>query len=835
MLKTVCRLLSVRLAQRNRQAGCRMRMPPLSVLVLLAAASLVRAAEQLPGTTPPAPTEVAIPVTQIAEQAERTDSAVRAIRARLTPDPTIAQITRSLPATGAQIEQLDHDSAAQLAAGLTPPSLDDLRRQWSQIKDQLADWSQTVSARTQSVEEDLERLRELEEAWARTEAATHRKGFPDALREPIRTAQASIHETQTAANAQRDALLALLGRMSSMQTQVSEAFAQIDLAEQQMRRGLFTADAPVLWRAASDPSQGDTTAAAARAGLLRNQRLLSAFLHQQARPLVLHGMVLVVLLATTLSLSHRGRRSDVVDDMSPSVAAVLTRPISAALVLTLLFGAVLYPYAPVFVASLLGTLAIAPMMRLFRGPTAPQVRLAMLSLAVLLLISTLRRFLPPFVPLARLVLIAESFVSIMAIGVILRRARFAGMDLVGEWRRVIRAGVWSMLALLILSVAANLDGNVTLAILLTDGILGTAIAALAFLVASRILEALVTQIIASETAQRLRSVARYAKALRQRCIRIIHVLMVVLWGSITLKLFGLFSDTVTAVSDALAARWTIGQVSLSLADILTVVLTLWVSFFIARVIRVVLEQDVLPRMSLPRGVPAAISVGVNYAILLIGVVFALSAAGVDPARVTLIAGALGVGIGFGLQTIVNNFVSGLILLFERPIRIGDLISFGDVSGQVRRIGFRSCTIATPDGAEVVVPNGTLVSERVVNWTLSNSQRRIEVKVSIAPGHDPSTVIGTLEGAVKEVADLLEQPPPRAVLSALGQTSLEFTLWVWTDHQDMFAAVRSRVAVAVYDALRAAGIESPPPDGKQPAPTEERVRPPSRATDEQETR
>jgi small-conductance mechanosensitive channel len=125
-----------------------------------------------------------------------------------------------------------------------------------------------------------------------------------------------------------------------------------------------------------------------------------------------------------------------------------------------------------------------------------------------------------------------------------------------------------------------------------------------------------------------------------------------------------------------------------------------------------------------------------------------------------VAGALSVGIGFGLQNVVNNFVSGIILLFERPIRIGDRITLGTTSGQVRRIGFRSSTIATADGAEVVVPNGTLLSERVINWTLSNDQRCIEITVGVACGNDPTAVIGVLEGAVKDVSALLGEPAPR---------------------------------------------------------------------------
>ena len=114
---------------------------------------------------------------------------------------------------------------------------------------------------------------------------------------------------------------------------------------------------------------------------------------------------------------------------------------------------------------------------------------------------------------------------------------------------------------------------------------------------------------------------------------------------------------------------------------------------------------------------------------------------------------------------------------------------------------------------MVVPNAFLVSERVVNWTLSNYQRRIELKLGVAYDNEPTAVIAVLEGAVKGIPETLDHPPPRAVLTGFGASSLDFTLWVWTDHQDMFATVRSNVAIAVYDALRAAGIDIPFPQSE----------------------
>lgn len=796
------------------RVGARIGVALLSAsvaLVLVARVSPAYAVDAPPSNAPSlAPTESPIPVAQIAERAERTDNLVRSIRARLAPGEKITAIGTNLPALAKQIEELHRDSVGQLAAGLTPQALDDLRRQWLLIKDQLTNWNQVIGARTITIEQDSTTLSELDDTWSKTEEGARENEFPPALREPIRAARESIHDTQTALRAQRDTLLAFLGRISSQQSEVSEAFAQLDMAEQQMRRDLLTADAAPLWRAPLDFARTEPVAAVVRTGLERNRNLMQAFLRQQLHPLALHSIMLVLFLIATFTLSRRVRDTGAPDDFSPAIRAVLTRPISAALVLAALLGVALHPYAPIFVASLTGVLAILPMMRLFRGPSAPQVRLSLLLLALLLLASTLRRFLPPFLPVARYMLLAESIAAMVSTFLILHPARLATLELADLWRRALTLARWAILVLITVSVIANVVGNVTLAILLTDGVLGAALAAIAFLAASRVVEALITQAIRLESAQRLHSIARHSRPLRRRTLRIVRLLMVLLWASITLKLFGLFTSGLESVTDVLAARLTIGAVSLSLADILTVVLTLWVSFFIAHIVRVVLEEDALPRLSLPRGVPAAISVGVNYVILLIGCVFALSAAGVDPGRVTLIAGALGVGIGFGLQTIVNNFVSGIILLFERPIQIGDIISFGNINGQVRRIGFRSSTIATFDGAEVVVPNGTLVSEQVINWTLSNYQRRIEIQVGIAYGNDPTAVIGVLEAAVKGNPDLLEQPAPRALFASFGESSLNFTLWVWTDHQDRLGSIRSAVAIAVYDALRAAGMEIPFP-------------------------
>ena len=149
-------------------------------------------------------------------------------------------------------------------------------------------------------------------------------------------------------------------------------------------------------------------------------------------------------------------------------------------------------------------------------------------------------------------------------------------------------------------------------------------------------------------------------------------------------------------------------------------------YLLARGIRFVLREELLSRLRLSRGVPEMISTSFYYVSLLLVFLMTLAAAGVQLDKLTVLTGAFGVGVGFGMQNIIANFVSGLVLQFERPIRIGDVLEVGTITGEVQRIGIRSSLVRTFQGAEVIVPNSNLVSNQVVNWTLTEAVRRVEL-------------------------------------------------------------------------------------------------------------
>jgi small-conductance mechanosensitive channel len=238
--------------------------------------------------------------------------------------------------------------------------------------------------------------------------------------------------------------------------------------------------------------------------------------------------------------------------------------------------------------------------------------------------------------------------------------------------------------------------------------------------------------------------------------------------------------------------------------------TIWAAFVLSSFVRFVLQEDVYPRVGLPRGLPYAVSSLFHYTVVLAGFVFAVAALGFDLTRITILAGAFGVGIGIGLQNVVANFVSGLILLLERRLHVGDSVQIGDLQGEVREIGFRASTIRTGDGAEVIVPNASLTSERVTNWTLSDRMRRVDLQVGVAYASDPERVLDILREVARAHPKALAEPAPLVLCTGFGDSALTFELRVWTARFEESLVVRSELAVAVHAALTAAKIEIPFP-------------------------
>jgi small-conductance mechanosensitive channel len=283
-----------------------------------------------------------------------------------------------------------------------------------------------------------------------------------------------------------------------------------------------------------------------------------------------------------------------------------------------------------------------------------------------------------------------------------------------------------------------------------------------------------------------------------------------IWNYFTVEWLGLMPLLSSTGLRVLRARYGHGSVSFSVGDVLALVLTVAAAFLLSAVIRFVCEEDVYPRLGVAQGISYAISRLFHYTVICAGVMVAIAALGIDVNRITILVGAFGVGIGFGLQNAVANFAAGVVLLLEHRIHVGDSVNIGDLAGEVRAIGIRASTLRTPDGAEVIVPNGSLMAERVTNWTLSDRLYRIHLPLTVAFDADPEQVCGLLRQVATAHPKALASPAPVVLCMGFGERGLTFEVRIWVARYEEAAGIRSELAMAVHAALQAAKIEMPLP-------------------------
>jgi len=260
-----------------------------------------------------------------------------------------------------------------------------------------------------------------------------------------------------------------------------------------------------------------------------------------------------------------------------------------------------------------------------------------------------------------------------------------------------------------------------------------------------------------------------------------------------------------------------GYLEIPLVKLKGTEITLWTLFYIIVLIFLLfyltgkLKKWVIDRLLakfyVDIGVRSSIGSIVRYFVIAVGFVIILQTAGIDLTALTVVAGALGLGLGFGLQNIVSNFVSGIIILFERPIKVGDRLEVGNVSGTVQSIDARSTTLLTNDNISIIIPNSKFIQENIINWSHDDWKVRFSVPVSVSYGSDVHLVEKLLLEAVEENSDVLKKPGPAVRFVKFGDNGLIFELRVWTTsliHRK--GMLVSAVNFAIYDKFSENGIE-----------------------------
>jgi len=257
--------------------------------------------------------------------------------------------------------------------------------------------------------------------------------------------------------------------------------------------------------------------------------------------------------------------------------------------------------------------------------------------------------------------------------------------------------------------------------------------------------------------------------------------------------------------------FSVGKASVTLWTLVSLGILIFLLFSITRWLKIWIVTRLLANSSVELGVRLAVGAIVRYLVIAVGLIVILQTTGIDLSTVTILAGALGVGVGFGLQNITNNFVSGFLLLIERPIKVGDRIEVGPVTGDVVNIALRATTVVTNDNIAIIVPNSEFVSSRVTNWSYTDRSVRFNFPVGVSYQSDPELVRRLLLQVADQHAGVLKDPKPDAILQEFGDSALNFILRVWTkQYSTTPGTLRSELNFMISKIFKEQGIEIPYP-------------------------
>ena len=267
----------------------------------------------------------------------------------------------------------------------------------------------------------------------------------------------------------------------------------------------------------------------------------------------------------------------------------------------------------------------------------------------------------------------------------------------------------------------------------------------------------------------------------------------------------------TRIWDFLTRSFTFGRITVSISSVIIGVLALMLTMLIARYSSSFVEGRLKLRTHIDPGLRYTICRLIRYTVIIVGTLISIKQAfAVDLTSLAVIFTALSVGIGFGLQYLAADIASGLILLFERPIRVGDRITIGDDEGDVESINLRTTVVATNDRIAIIVPNSKLVSQRVINWSYGDPRARIAIPIGVADDSDIDLVSRTLIEAAQGVDNVLTDPPPRVQFMKFGDYSLDFRLLVWTKQPRRHPQIRSDINYRIANLFRERSIRIPYP-------------------------
>jgi potassium efflux system protein len=692
-----------------------------------------------------------------------------------------------------------------------PPIIEQLKASPSINFDKISAYKETISLNEDALEDVIQPLTRaikklgaarkewLEERkqWQEWRSYLLEDGALDEVKTTFAGAQKTIDSALLLINQQLQPLLALLQKSGEVDGKINRLIAELDGLTLARRQALMVDENIPLfsWTYLSQLKQ--LTWFEMNRGVQSIAWPNPKYFRNQGWILVLQ--IFVALVAILLIFRYRNKLLE-----SERWRVLARRPIAAGLVLGIFPFIPLIAVLPVSVHLFYIVVGGPAVLRLFTGFMGEFWQKLLLFALV---------FFVSFLQILYFINLPEPLIRLYAFF-----AALVGLGLC-SWRAVVSAGqdspltswlFWLGGALFVVVLGAELAGYPIFAEYLFSSALRTVgwifLAWLGIYFVSGGVEAVVQ----SALLQRFSMVRDHTKGIIRRATRLAKVLISGIILAMILMVWGVYGNPLASIEGILTWGVTIGSQKITVGLILTAVVCLYGSFLLSWVLQGLLMRDTAVRKKMEPGEKQSLATLIHYALVFVGLLLALAVLGIDLTQITIMLGALGVGIGFGLQQIVNNLVCGIILLIERPIRVGEYIEHGGQWAEVKKIGLRATRVLTFDRADIWIPNGDLITREVINWTFSDRFARLKLPVGVAYGTDTDLVLNILMEVANEDKAVVQYPAPYAFFNGFGDSSLNFELRVYLLNLDNWFTVWGRLYQEIERKLREAGITIPFP-------------------------
>ena len=762
--------------------------------------------------------DVSIKINDIPAETERLGQRIIKLKEILKPSTDISVVDSLLVITTAEVNNKKDSLYTQLKE-INRRELKVKKAAWLNYRTRLKGYQDMLKSRTDDVSNINDEIVTEVVKWKKTKEKLVNNSESKDIYKGLDNVLGTLEDILGIVHKRLDSIFIVQSGLTEVVLKVDEVISEIEFTELQLQKDYFVFDNPPIWASKriastkSDSSKAEEKLSikqSASISIKENKEQLKDFISLNTLPFVfqLLFILFLFLLMKRVNKNWKKNINELNNPIEIQSKIVLSNPLASSLVAGVLISSFFYEVLIPVIGELhiffilLGTFFLLPKL------TNKRFNVFLALLFLVYISHTIQIYIVSSEKSGRWLSIVNAVILIIAfldgINVIKKSPnQFTPIN------RIFKIVTPIYISFLVIAIITNIIGMTALSNLLIMGVLISTVLGIVVNLTVKVIASLSVLLFKLKKSSNIEALTTMVNATHKRIQPILIWIGLFVWLMFTLKAFDLSDFFISWINELMLTKWEIGETIISLGGILAFLSISVITILLAKLVATILQDDWMINI-LPRGLASAISLLLRIILVSVGLYIAVTAAGIDLSKLGFIIGALGVGIGFGLQNVVLNFISGLILAFERPINLGDTIEVDQEFGVVTNIGVRSSTIKSYSGYESIIPNGDLISKKVNNYTLANRDRRSKILMKTAPNADPIQVIELFNKIASSHPVIFEDPAPKTYFYGYDvEGNLSFALLFWTTFSDTLKT-NSAISLEIYAALKEASIQAPAP-------------------------